>query len=347
MGDAAVSSLQERVAFLSQPRSYPHHPRSVRSIETHFAWVFLAGPFAFKLKKPTRQASMDNRSLASRRAACLNELRLNRRLADDVYLRVLPLRRAARGGLSLSAGAGAVDWLIKMRRLSSARMLDRLIADRTLRPRHIERVVARLSAFFETARPQPLRPRAYLEWLRARAGQTVRELSAARLGLARLGLRQLYRAQLDFIARQRYPLGLRGAQVLEGHGDLRPEHIFIGTHECQVIDCLEFDAGLRRLDPAAEIAFLMLECERLGGRAVAQQLLTCYRRERGDSVSDGIVHFYISQHAMTRAMLAAWHLKDPEFRGQRRLWRARARGYLLIANRHMSIAQRVTQDSAA
>lgn len=340
MGGAPPSGLDERVAFLSRAASYAHHPRSVRRIETHFAWVFLAGRFAFKLKKPTRQAGMDYRSVASRKAGCLNEVRLNRRLAGDVYLGVLPLRRGGRGSLSLRAGSETVDWLVKMRRLPGARMLDRLIAARAVRPRDLDRVAAHLIAFFRSAQARPLRPREYLARLRRCAVRDTRTLAAAGLGLDRGALQRLRRAQLGFIARQRRGLQARGARVIEGHGDLRPEHICIEAHRCRVIDCLEFDADLRCLDPAEEMAFLMLECERLGSHAAGRRLLACYRRGRPDPVPEGIVHFYMSQQALTRAKIAAWHLKDPKFHRQRGLWSARARSYLSAASRHIRRALR-------
>jgi len=335
-----ATSLEERLAYLGNARHYPHHPGRVQRIETHFAWIFLAGRFVFKLKKPSRQAGMDYRSLASRRAGCLKEVRLNRRLARDVYLGVMPLRRTDRGTLSLGAGPGTVDWLVKMRRLPAARMLDRLIADRALRPRDLDRVVAHLIAFFRRARARPLGRRAYLARLRRRARETTRELGAPDFALDRRRLERLARAQLDFIATQPAELGCRGAQVIDGHGDLRPEHIFVAVHGCRIIDCLEFDADLRRLVPADEMAFLMLECERIGGRAAAKALLMRYRHGRPDPVSDGLIHFYMSQQALTRAKIAAWHLRDPEFRGKYRLWRARAAGYLAAASRHIRLAQR-------
>ena len=336
---AAVTSLEERLAFLRHGGNYPNHPRRVECIETHFAWVFLAGRFAFKLKKPTRQANMDYRSLASRRAGCFKEVQLNRRLAGDVYLGALPLRRTGGHALVLGPGTGAVDWLIKMRRLSAARMLDRLIARRTLRPCELERVAAHLVAFFKKAHARPFSPQAYLTRLRRRAARTTSELSAARVGLDRRRLRLLYRAQLDFIASQRGALGLRGAQVIDGHGDLRPEHIFVGPRGCRVIDCLEFDAELRRVDPADEMAFLMLECGRIGARRAGQRLLVLYKRRRPDPVPDAIVHFYACQQALTRAKIAAWHLKDPEFQTQRYLWSARTRRYVSAASRHIRLAQ--------
>jgi len=128
----AQAALRAKVAWLAQPDHYPHRPRAVEIIETHFAWVFLAGDRVYKFKKPLLQATMDYRTLARRGRACREELRLNRRLAPHVYLRVVPLLRASSGSLSLrprqASGAMVVDWLVQMRRLRASRMLDRLIS---------------------------------------------------------------------------------------------------------------------------------------------------------------------------------------------------------------------------
>ena len=112
-----------KLAFLGNPRMYPHRPAHVRIIETHFAWVFLAGRYVFKLKKPARYAGMNYRTLAAREHGCREELRLNRRLAPSLYLDVIPLTSRA-GRLCLDGQGRTVDFLVKMRRLPHAGMLE-------------------------------------------------------------------------------------------------------------------------------------------------------------------------------------------------------------------------------
>ncbi len=338
--------MRERLAFLQSPRSYPPPATRVRCVETHFAWVFLVGQHAYKLKKPVSQGRMDYRTVARRRTGCRNELRLNRRLAPGVYLGIVPLCRTGAGTLALGSGPTPVDGLVKRRRLPASRMLDRLLPRHAATRSDAERISRRLSEFFRNARPQPLNARTYLARLRARTRQTERELHALR-GADRTRLRRVCRAQIEFIARQRDLLGYRGLHVVEGHGDLRPEHIFVGSasEPCSVIDCLEFDADLRRLDPAEELAFLALECTRLGDAKTAQRLLAGYRRMLPDAVPDAVVCFYMSQCALVRAQIAAWHLEDPEFRTQQGIWRRRARSYLLDAARCIRLATAAVKSS--
>jgi len=343
----AGETSREVLAFLSDPRHYPGHPRRLGVVETHFAWVFLAGAHAYKLKKPTRQSWMDYRTLASRERGCRSELRLNRRLAPRVYLRVIALRRARDGRLALGRGGATVDWLVKMRRLARHRMLDHAVASGSVRGVDLDRVAAHLVRFFRRAARRPLTDRAYLARERAQIMANARELAARDLGLAPESVQAVCAAQLAFLAGERGALARRGARVRDGHGDLRPEHVFLGTAEEEtcIIDCLEFNADLRRLDPAEEMAFLALECRRLGADHVASGLIERYRRALADPVSDAIVEFYMSRRALTRAQIAAWHLRDPDFATERREWLKRTYSYLDDALRHIRAALRASRRS--
>ncbi len=350
-GLAADRALQRKVAFLSDPRHFAGRPRTVEVIETHFAWVFLAGARAFKLKKPLRRASMDYRTLAARESACRAELRLNRRLAPGVYRRVVALRRTRAGNFSRRAGVRTVDWLVEMRRLPAARSLDRLLAQRAVRGRDLERLLRRLAAFFKRAEQRPLSDPAYRARLRRQIVHNAHELGAADLALNSRQVAQLARSQLRFLAEHAGVFTGRGARLVDGHGDLRPEHVFLGacaSGAC-VIDCLEFDRDLRRLDPAEEIAFLALECARLSAPRLAARLLAGYRSLTGDPVPRALSEFYMSRRAAVRAQISAWHLRDEAFAAERRLWRARARSYLsdaLRLSRRAAASARLAGQSA-
>jgi aminoglycoside phosphotransferase family enzyme len=204
-------------------------------------------------------------------------------------------------------------------------MLDRAIARRAVTSGDLESLTDVLVAFFRRAQRKPMTPMAYGSRLRARTLRNARDLRAPDLRLDRAKIDPVIRAQLDFIAGASSLLGTRGAKLMEGHGDLRPEHVWLGPRPL-VIDCLEFDPELRRLDPAEEMAFLALECARLGASRVGDDLLQRYRAAMQDPVPDALMQFYLSQRAATRAKIAAWHLRDPRYR--RRQWLTRANSYL-------------------
>lgn len=330
--------LQKKLEFLGDPRHYPDRPARIAVIETHFAWVFLTERHAYKMKKPMRQARMNYRTLRGRERGCRNELRLNRRLSPSVYIGVVPLVRRRNGELALGRGGSVVDWLVKMHRLPAARMLDRAIAADTVEAADLEALTGLLAAFFRGAPRAPMSSQEYRKRLRARSRQNARDLCAPDLRLNRSRVETVMRAQLDFTAIGAALLAARGAKLLEGHGDLRAEHVCLGPRPC-VIDCLEFDRDLRRLDPAEEMAFLALECARLGRADLGEDLLRRYRAALPDSAPDALILFYMSQRAATRAKIAAWHVRDPQY-PSRRPWIARANSYLGDALRYARSALR-------
>jgi aminoglycoside phosphotransferase family enzyme len=327
---------QEKLDFLTDARHFPGRPARIELVETHFAWVFMTGRHAYKMKKPLRRAAMDYRTVAQRERGCRNEVRLNRRLAPAVYIGVVPLGRTRRGELALGGGPTVVDWLIKMHRLPAARMLDRAIARHTVTAADLTALSAVLAAFFRRARRMPMAAARYQKLLRARTLRNARDLRAPDLGLNRATIDAVCRTQLAFVSDAAPLLGRRGVKLVEGHGDLRPEHVCLASRP-RVIDCLEFDPRLRRLDPAEEIAFLALECARLGASWVSDELLRGYRAAMRDRVPDALIHFYVSQRAATRAKIAAWHVRDPAY--ERRRWIARANDYLSDALHHARAAR--------
>ena len=334
---AAACSLEEKVAFLADARHYRGRPRSVETIETHFAWVFLVGNRAFKLKKPLCRGSMNYSTLSHRARACRAELELNRRLAPGVYLRVVPLGRKANGALMRGRGVQVVDWLVEMVRLPRVRMLDRAILRGAIGPRDLEQLMARLATFFRRAKRWPMSDRDYRDRLRQQILRNAHELQARDLALDRTLTQLFARSQLAFLDRHGPLLTGRGAHLLDGHGDLRPEHVFLGTRSAAacVIDCLEFDSDLRRLDPAEEIAFLALECDRLGAAYVADDLVAQYAGATRDPVPQPLILFYKSRRAAVRAQIAAWHLRDAAFAAESDQWRASAHSYLAEALRYI------------
>jgi uncharacterized protein len=316
----------EKIEFLRDPRHYPDHSDEVDVIETHFAWVFLTRRHAYKMKKPMQQATMDYRTLESRERGCRNELKLNRRLAPSVYLDVVPLIRRRSGELALRRGRNIVDWLVKMYRLPAFGMLDRAIGEGTVRSGDLDVVLELLSAFYKNTQRAPLSEPAYLERLQAITRHNASDLRAPDLALSSSRVDPVIHAQLAYIAGAESLLESRAAHLVDGHGDLRPEHVYLGPQPC-VIDCLEFDPELRRLDPAEEIANLALGCGRLGRSDLAEQLLQRYRTAMKDPVPDHLLQFYSSQRAVIGAKIAAWHVRDPRYT-RREPWIARANSFL-------------------
>lgn len=310
--------------------------RRVQTIETHFAWVFLTPRLAFKLKKALRRPAMDYRGLAGRRWGCEQELWLNRRMAPKAYLSIVRLVRTPSGKLQLGGAGYIEDYLIKMRRLPRRQMLDRMTS-KGLTSRQLERLVGALAGFFDNATHRPMAGPAYLRRLRAQIEDNHRALCRLRT-LDPLTVEQVYRGQLRFLRCAAPRLAARAVRLVDGHGDLRAEHVHLGK-TIQVIDCLEFDRELRRLDPMQELAQLALEINYAGNPALGRRLLQRYCERTGETIGAAELWFYWSHVATTRAKLAAWHVGDPQFPDPRP-WMRRAERYLRQALSAMRSAQR-------
>jgi aminoglycoside phosphotransferase family enzyme len=322
-------STAEKVRFLASPAA--HGGVRPEVVETHMSWLFAAGDRVLKLKKPVRTPFLDFSTPALRAFNCGEEVRLNRRLAPDAYVGVTPLVAGADGRLAVGPAPGAepVDWLVEMHRLPADRMLEAAIRSASVTPADIERLGNRLARFFRAARHVPLSAEAYLrrfDTLQAANREVLLQPAFASAGAA-----PVLDAADAFRARHATALGERAERghVREGHGDLRPEHIVLdGTPV--VIDCLEFNAELREVDPFDEIAFLGLECRMLGAAWIEGIVVAQVARALGDTPAPAVRAIYTAHRALLRARLSAAHLLDAQPRTPER-WLPQAGRYLAEA----------------
>ena len=328
-------SIQDKVSFLRQPAVYPNKPGQIEVKETHMSWVFMSDQFVYKLKKPVRYDFLDFSTIEARRESCEQEVRLNRRLAPEIYLGTVALRLQDHGGLTLEGGGAIADWLVHMRRLPTDRMLDVAILDDKVTSSDVSRLSRLLTAFYqEIAAPIAMEPQVYRHRFEKDIASNFNELGKPEFGLSDSLLTQLAEAQRRFVANQGYLLEQRvkDKYIVEAHGDLRPEHICL-LHEPVIIDCLEFNRKLRILDPVDELAYLSMECDRLNAPSIGVQVLQQYTDTTGDRAAKKLIDFYKAFRACVRAKIALWHTEDHELRDHDK-WRDRANQYLVLAARY-------------
>jgi aminoglycoside phosphotransferase family enzyme len=219
-----------------------------------------------------------------------------------------------------------------MIRLPADRMLDGCLARGDWCPADIHALGAHLAKFFAAARHATIEPKTYLDRFREECSSSRRILHEVGGAALRPMTDNVARRIESFVARsEALSLRVEDCRIVEGHGDLRPEHVCLGSPP-RIIDCLEFRADLRCLDPVDELAFLAMECERLGAPGVAQILFYRYRQRTGDSPPPMLILFYRAIAALIRARLAILHLQETPVRDPAK-WPKRAAGYMAIAQR--------------
>jgi aminoglycoside phosphotransferase family enzyme len=325
--------IDRKVTFLETSAAYAERPSRVERVETHFSWVFLADRHVYKLKKPLRGEGFDFSSSEARRRNAEAEVRLNRRLARDVYLGVVPLTLEAGRDLAIAGSGVAIDWLVKMVRLPAGRMLDHRLTCEDWHRADIYALADRLARFFATARRVNIPPPVYLARIRAECRDSRHALQSSGGPELRHTAQYVVRRIEAFVYSRKYLLlqRLDEGRLVEGHGDLRPEHICLGPVP-QIIDCLEFRADLRFLDPIHELAFLTMECERMATHSIGRVLFRRYSLRTNDYPAPVLINFYKAIGALIRARIAILHLQESPVRDPAK-WPKRAGKYLRIACR--------------
>ena len=293
-------------AALTRPDFYPERPDRVEVRETLVSWVFLAGDRAYKLKKPLVLPFLDYGTPQRRREMCREEVRLNRRLAPEVYLGVRAVAAGA-GGLALAAedDPRAVDYLVEMCRFDERCTLAAKLERGELKRGEVAVLARALARFHARARRVAASgvPALVLE---RRLTENFHELLAIAEQRAEIEwVLALERFTHAFVVAHAQMLDARArrGRVREVHGDLRAEHVLLGE-TVEVVDCIEFDRGLRELDVADDLAFLVMDLVANGGERFARTLVRGYRDAGGDPGEDRLIAFYAAYRALVRAKVA-------------------------------------------
>ena len=336
----ARSALPPIAAAMLEPAFYPHRPGRVELVQTHISFVFLAGDEVYKVKKPVRFAFLDFSTLERRRHFCGEEVRLNRRLAPDVYRGVVAICWRD-GGFALAPddAAGAVEYAVHMRRLPADRMLTALLEREAVSIELIDAIAARLAAFHASADAGPEVTRGGdPAVIAALMGDDFREVDAFHGDTISATDDAAIRTFCgDFLREHDSLLRARQAQgrIRDGHGDLHAEHICC-TDPLVIYDCIEFNPRFRHRDVAAEIAFLAMDLVLHARDDLAERLVGRYAELTRDTELPALVPFYACHRAYIRGKVDSLKSAEPEVGAAER---AAARE---SARRHFALAYRYT-----
>jgi len=308
-------NISPLIAAMLRREFYPHNPSEVELRQTHISYVFLAGPYVYKVKKTVKFPFLDYSTLENRRHFCDEELRLNRRLAPNTYLKTVGICRA-QGSFDLdekiSDREHIVEYAVKMNRLPEDRMLTSLIRDELVKPEHIVEIAKKLAAFHKKAAiEQSARfgsPQAIASRVRDNFSETHRFIGRT-IDKGFFEKIQVYSE--SFLKENSHLLERRVAEghVREGHGDLRAEHVCL-VKDIEIFDCIEFDEALRYGDVASEVGFLSMDLDFLGEADLSAKLETTYASAARDPGMASLLPFYKCYRAYVRGKVES--LKSDE-----------------------------------
>jgi aminoglycoside phosphotransferase family enzyme/predicted kinase len=336
------SPIDEIAQALSKSSAWPTATTAIESIQTHISHVFLVGDRVFKLRKAVRLPFLDFSTRALRNADCLREVTLNRRLAPTVYLGVAPVidlkGRVRVGPIEESPKDPNMEYVVVMRRLPAGRDALSMLENQHLEARHLEAVAARLETFHAShglGCPAPWTTEEWFERIEEPVLACVTAIAESNLiATDRVdALKSRTSARLTSL-RSRFEARRLAGRAVDGHGDLHLDHIWFeeGEEAPLVIDCVEFNDDLRRIDPASEVAFLAMDLRYRKRADLAEFFLHAYARRADDYGLFGVVDFFSAYRALVRAKVAALAALQPSIAAsQRAMARVSVENHLTLA----------------
>jgi aminoglycoside phosphotransferase family enzyme/predicted kinase len=312
--------LAALIAGLSDPAAYPNGARNIEIRQTHISVVFLVDVFVYKVKKPVDYGFLDFGTLEKRRFYCAEEVRLNRRLAPNVYLGVVPIARCD-DKLCIESDGEPMEWAVKMRRLPDDATLQYRLQHEDVSCEIMRELGRRIASFHAGAERGPHidkfgqfdvvagNARENFEQSSQQIGSTVSQTVFARIEAL----------TEEALASQRSVIQTRAERGVtrDTHGDLRLGHVYVFPDRSPpdnliVIDCIEFAERFRFADPISDAAFLIMGLHLQNQRGLAQEFLKAYIQASGDEEGRTLVPFYTAYRAVVRGKVEGLKLSRPE-----------------------------------
>jgi hypothetical protein len=294
----------ELIASLLKPEAYPHPAASPKLLETHISWVILTGTYAYKIKKPVKLDFLDFSTLQQRRHFCEEELRLNRRMAPQLYLDVVPIC-GSNEAPRVDGEGKAIEYALKMHQFRQSAQLDKQLDAGLLNENDMHDLAATIAAYHHDA--------IRLDF--SNDQEAVRQISKPQLDnfppisavtdmkstrrIQDWTLRSLRDLEGTLVARH------KGGYVRECHGDLHLANLVRLPSGIVAFDCVEFNAALRNIDVISDVAFLAMDLVGRARQDLAGIFVNSYLECTGDYSGMSVFGLYFAYHCMIRAKVAA------------------------------------------
>lgn len=293
--------------------SYPEYTSKVELVQTHISWVFITDNFVYKVKKPVNFGFLDFSTLAKRKYYCEQEVLLNRRLAPEIYLGVVPVMKESKGRLAFGGEGKIVDYSVKMKKLPIDRLMSNLLKESKLNSKMIQQVAKKIADFHASAESSPkiakfgspelikINTDENFEQTKKYIGVTITQGQYKQM---KKYTDNFYGSKTELIKKR-----IDEGRIKDCHGDLHLQHVCI-TDKIIIFDCIEFNERFRYSDTAADIAFLAMDLDYNNRKDFADSLIDYYVDYTNDSELYEILNFYKLYRAYVRGKVISFQLDD-------------------------------------
>ncbi len=301
-------SSSQLVASLRDPSAYPDPFDSPVVVhETHISWVFLAGDWAYKVKKPIKTDFLDYSTLDRREALCHEELRLDRRFARELYQQVVPIANR-NGSIAVEGSGEAIEYAVKMSRFPEDALMSHRLQQGQVKREDVFQLAASIAAVHATARrSDPQHSWGCPEMVLEDAVDNLTSVQAAAMEGTDENLEALHRWTIDFAESNKMLISQRVANgfIRECHGDLHLENVIRWRDTMVPFDGIEFNDRFRWIDVLSDAAFLAMDFAARGRDDLGRSFINAYLEQTGDHASLLMLRWYLVFRAMVRAKVAA------------------------------------------
>ena len=335
---------QALITALQNPALYPHPVDGFQLIETHISWVLLTGEYAYKVKKPMNFGFLDFTQLDQREHFCNEELRLNQRLTDGLYLDVLPITGSAEAPQIGGEGV-AIEYALKMRQFPQGQMLSTLQANGELNAEHIDQMARQIAEFhLQTPKVPAAQPYGSPESVMAPVEQNfeqIRPFLSDKADLLQLDNLQAWARSSFERLKGLFEARKANGFTRECHGDIHLGNATLIDGKVVIFDCIEFNEPFRMTDVWADTGFLAMDLEDRGLKCLAHRFVNQYLELTGDYEGLEVLNFYKAYRALVRAKVALFSMPANADGVQRATTLRTYRNYANLAESYSAIPSRL------
>lgn len=294
-----------------KPEVYEHPTHNIELIETHISWVVLTGDIAYKIKKPVNFGFLNFSTLEKRKYFCEQELRLNRRLAENIYLEVISI--SGTGDEPRISGSGDIfEYAVKMKQFPQSAQLDNMLAAGELKCEHMDTIADMVAVFHQSAEvadksvafgsKEAIYHPVEENFLQINQQPDSQNYSEQLAELSQWSQAEFTKKQN--IMAQRKTQGF----VRHCHGDMHLHNMLWLHDRPMAFDCIEFNEKLSWIDVISEIAFLIMDLQHRRQQTLANRFLNRYLEITSDYAGLSLLPFYLCYRALVRAKVNALRL---------------------------------------